>query len=97
MMTNFQKLTALAFAYYDSQKPIESLNPDQKSQLIRYLIKKLKKLNIKFYFDLSKPPSFVEFFSYMFYFQGAVLGPLCFYNDYIEFVNGNNYLKHQVL
>lgn len=36
MMVITQKLTSLAFAYYDGMRPEEKLNADQKSQAIRY-------------------------------------------------------------
>ena len=41
-------------------------------------------------------PSIKEFLSYIFNFQGIILGPMCYYRDYIEFINGNNILKGQV-
>lgn len=41
MMIATQKLTSLAFAFYDGSKPIDSLNEDQKSQFITYKIKYL--------------------------------------------------------
>jgi hypothetical protein len=34
-MISTQKLTSLAFAYYDGMRPEEKLNEDQKSQVIR--------------------------------------------------------------
>jgi lysophospholipid acyltransferase 1/2 len=70
-----QKLTSLAFAYYDGIKPVEMLTPDQKSQAIKKL------------------PHFLEFTSYIFNFQGMLCGPLCFYEDYIEFIHGTNITK----
>ena len=76
-MVSTQKLTALAFAYYDGMRSIENLSADQRTQLIK------------------KCPSFIEFMGYIFNFQGVVVGPMCFYQDYIDFINGNNILKHQ--
>jgi len=38
-------------------------------------------------------PSLVEFYSYMFYFHGIMVGPLCFYADYKRFVEGKNYRR----
>ncbi|CAF0713088.1 unnamed protein product [Brachionus calyciflorus] len=75
LMITTQKLTLLAFSYYDSQKPIESLTHDQKL----YLIDKL--------------PNFLEFLSYIFNFQGIIIGPSCNYRDYINFINGNSFIK----
>lgn len=37
MMVATQKLTSLAFAFYDGMRRLEDLNEDQKSQAIRYL------------------------------------------------------------
>ncbi len=42
-------------------------------------------------------PSLIEFLSYIFNFQGIIVGPLCFYNDYIDFITGNNILKKRVI
>ena len=41
MMISTQKLTSLAFAYYDGLKPAEQLSEDQKTQVIRYLKSKM--------------------------------------------------------
>lgn len=38
-------------------------------------------------------PHIIEFLSYVFNFQGIIVGPLCYYQDYIDFINGNNILK----
>lgn len=38
-------------------------------------------------------PHIIEFLSYVFNFQGVICGPLCFYQDYIDFIDGNNILK----
>jgi hypothetical protein len=43
-----------------------------------------------------KKPTFIEFTSYMFNFQGVLIGPLVMYNDYIDFITGDSYKKHQV-
>lgn len=39
-------------------------------------------------------PTALEYFSYMLHFQGLMAGPLVFYKDYIEFIEGKNFLKH---
>lgn len=39
-------------------------------------------------------PTALEFFSYVLHFQGLMAGPLVFYKDYIEFIEGKNFLKH---
>lgn len=38
-------------------------------------------------------PSALEYFSYVWHFQSLMAGPLVFYKDYIEFVEGYNLLK----
>lgn len=41
-------------------------------------------------------PSVVEFLGYVFNFQLVLIGPLVFYNDYKDFITGENILKSQV-
>ncbi len=48
------------------------------------------------FFRNRNPPSFVEFFGYMFSFQSILAGPLCFYKDHIDFMTGSNLIKYQV-
>lgn len=36
----------------------------------------------------------LEYFSYMFHFQSLMCGPLIFYNDYIDFVEGKQYQRY---
>ena len=40
-------------------------------------------------------PHIIEFLSYIFNFQGIIVGPLSFYQDYIDFITGNNIIKHE--
>ncbi|XP_055526794.1 lysophospholipid acyltransferase 6 isoform X2 [Wyeomyia smithii] len=42
---------------------------------------------------IRKLPSALEFFSYTLHFQGLMAGPLVFYKDYIEFIEGYHILK----
>ncbi|CAG0883003.1 unnamed protein product [Darwinula stevensoni] len=46
---------------------------------------------------VKRIPSILEYFSYCFNFQGILAGPFVFYNDYAEFVTGQNLKggKHQ--
>ncbi|CAF0779940.1 unnamed protein product [Rotaria sordida] len=88
LMINTQKLTALAFAFYDGyrsqqrakrrrpddDKDCSPLNDDQEQQKI---------------VDIPHP---IEFLSYVFYFHGICVGPLCFYKDYIDYIEGRNLL-----
>ncbi|XP_055320528.1 lysophospholipid acyltransferase 6 isoform X2 [Sitodiplosis mosellana] len=39
-------------------------------------------------------PTALEFFSYSLHFQGLMAGPLVFYKDYIDFIEGTSFLKH---
>lgn len=39
-------------------------------------------------------PTALEFFSYVLHFQGLMAGPLVFYKDYIDFIEGTAFLKH---
>lgn len=43
---------------------------------------------------VRKLPSTLEFFSYVWHFQGLMAGPLVMYRDYTEFIDGTNILKH---
>ncbi|XP_064547798.1 lysophospholipid acyltransferase 6 isoform X2 [Drosophila montana] len=45
------------------------------------------------YHAIRKMPTALEFFSYVWHFQSLMAGPLVFYKDYIEFVEGYNLLK----
>jgi len=45
------------------------------------------------YYAIQQIPTALEYFSYMFQFQTLMAGPLVFYRDYIEFINGTNLLK----
>ncbi len=88
LMINTQKLTALAFAFFDGYRSKEraklrrpdddkdnsALSEDQEQQKI---------------IDRPKP---VEYLSYIFYFHGICVGPLCFYKDYLDYIEGRNLL-----
>lgn len=87
-MINTQKLTALAFAFYDGyrskqhslrRRPDEdqdhsALSEDQEKQKV---------------IDLPNP---IVYISYIFYFHGIIVGPLCFFKDYCDFIEGRNLL-----
>lgn len=96
-----QKLTALGFAFHDGAKRDEELSPDQRSQAVKY-IHNLKYccslLTIFIYYNKINrdSPHIIEFLSYVFNFQGVVCGPLVYYQDYINFIDGNNILKKKV-
>lgn len=48
------------------------------------------------YHAVYKMPTALEYFSYVFNFQSLLAGPLVFYKDYIEFIEGYNLLKRPV-
>jgi lysophospholipid acyltransferase 1/2 len=41
-------------------------------------------------------PHIIQFLSYCFNFQGVVVGPLCYYEDYINYIDGSNITKKEV-
>ncbi|RWS04110.1 lysophospholipid acyltransferase 2-like protein [Dinothrombium tinctorium] len=45
-------------------------------------------------YSVRKIPSLLEFLSYIFQFQSLMCGPLVYYNDYIEFIEGKNFARH---
>ncbi|KAJ8967560.1 hypothetical protein NQ314_002877 [Rhamnusium bicolor] len=46
-------------------------------------------------FAVYKTPSFLEYFSYTLMFPSVMAGPVIFYNDYIDFIEGKSYCKIQ--
>ena len=42
-------------------------------------------------FHFRRLPNPLVYLSYIFYFQGILVGPLCFYADYIAFIEGSNF------
>ena len=77
MMILTQKLTYLAFSYYDSSRPVESLTKFQKTYVLEEL------------------PSVLDTASYIFNFQSAIIGPSCLYQDYKEYITGENVKKYK--
>lgn len=45
-------------------------------------------------YAVKKNPSLLEYFSYLLTFQTLMCGPLVYYNDYIQFITGENFEKH---
>jgi lysophospholipid acyltransferase 1/2 len=88
LMINTQKLTALAFAFYDgyrSKQRAKLRRPDEDKEhsALSEDQEKQKIVNI---------PTPIEFLSYIFYFHGIIVGPLCFFKDYCDFIDGQNLL-----
>lgn len=46
------------------------------------------------YHAVQKLPSALEYFSFVLHFEGLLTGPMVFYKDYIEFIEGYHILKH---
>jgi hypothetical protein len=95
-MITTQKITSLGFAYYDGSKL--QLSEDQQRKAVRYETltqSETHQLECFLWFERDRP-SPMEFFGYLLNFQTLLTGPLCFYNDYIEFINGQNITKHRV-
>ena len=88
LMINTQKLTALAFAFYDGYRSKERAKlrqPDVKKEFF-VLNDDQEKQKIV---DIPDP---LEYLSYIFYFHGICVGPLCFFKDYRDFIEGRNLL-----
>ncbi|KAK6167339.1 hypothetical protein SNE40_021393 [Patella caerulea] len=45
---------------------------------------------------IRKMPSFLTFYSYVFYFHGIMCGPLCFFSDFISFMEGRNFSEAKI-
>lgn len=88
LMINTQKLTALAFAFFDGYRSTQRAKlrrPDEDKQNSALSEDQEKQ-------KITALPSPIEFLSYIFYFHGIIVGPLCFFKDYIDFIDGSNLL-----
>lgn len=88
LMINTQKLTALGFAFYDGYRSkqrakLQRPDDDKRNPPLNEDQEKQK---------ITVLPSPVEFLSYIFYFHGIIVGPLCFFKDYIDFIDGTSLL-----
>ncbi|XP_077978253.1 lysophospholipid acyltransferase 6-like [Glandiceps talaboti] len=41
-------------------------------------------------------PSIIEYYSYIFHFQTFIVGPFCFYTDYIDFIEGKHLIPYKI-
>lgn len=48
------------------------------------------------YYAIEKVPTVLEYYSYLLHFQTLMAGPMVFYRDYMDFITGQNFLKHSV-
>lgn len=46
------------------------------------------------FYAVRKLPTALEYFAYVLHFQGLMAGPMVVYQDYMEFIEGTNMLKH---
>ena len=87
-MINTQKLTALAFSFYDgfrSKQRAKRRRPDEDGEYEALTADQDQQKVL----DIPHP---IEFLSYVFYFHGICVGPLCFYKDYLDYIEGRNIL-----
>lgn len=87
-MINTQKLTAFAFAFYDGYRSTQRAKrrrPDDDNDTPALSEDQEKQ-------KITEIPSPIEYLSYIFYFHGICVGPLCFYKDYRDFIDGRNLL-----
>ena len=85
-MINTQKLTALAFSFFDgfrSKQRAKRRRPDEDGEYEALTDDQDKQKVL----ELPHP---IEFLSYVFYFHGICVGPLCFYKDYLDYIEGRN-------
>ena len=81
-MINTQKLTALGFAFYDGYRSKRSSANDNGRDSKLNADQEKQKVT-----DLPSP---IEYLSYIFYFHGICVGPLCFFKDYMNYIDGSN-------
>ncbi|KAL7048891.1 hypothetical protein ACKWTF_003517 [Chironomus riparius] len=81
LMIITQKVTSLAFSIHDGFVATENKKELSKNQQ---------------YHMIDKIPSPLEYFSYVLNFQSLMAGPLVFYRDYIDFVEGCNFKSHTI-
>lgn len=85
MMIIVQKVTTLAFSLHDGRVKLQSgerLTDTQTREAIVYVT------FIYYKYDFSEIPTILEFFSYTMNYMGMMCGPLCFFADYIAFIDG---------
>lgn len=88
LMINTQKLTALAFSFFDGyryQQRAKRRRPDDDTEFEALTDDQDKQ-------KITEIPHPIEYLSYIFYFHGICVGPLCFYRDYIDYIDGRNLL-----
>jgi hypothetical protein len=104
MMIFAQKLTYVAFSFHDGIRQTESLTVFQKAYALKFEAfldeatkpKVLSKLILDHFDCLRNLPSLLEFSSYVFNFQSVIVGPSYLYQDYQDFITGENITKHKV-
>lgn len=77
LMVITQKVTSLAYNIHDGLSRKECDSDLTENQK---------------YYMVRKMPSALEYFSYVLHFQALMAGPILFYVDYINFIDGTNLL-----
>ena len=104
LMIITQKVTSLAFSIHDGftreQKVILYFCNFFIFVFIKHfcfiiMIKKKDMTKAQQYHAVEKLPSALEYFSYVLHFQGVMAGPMVFYKDYIDFIEGYNLLQNR--
>nr|XP_018903556.1 PREDICTED: lysophospholipid acyltransferase 1 [Bemisia tabaci] len=112
LMVAVQKLTSLAFILHDnihikknvsdSNNHIKKNGSESNNHIKKNgsennnLIKKNGSESNKVTCKITSVPSLLEFYGYMFNFQTLMVGPLVFFDDHMEWVNGENFTKHKL-
>ncbi|XP_074656765.1 membrane-bound glycerophospholipid O-acyltransferase 2-like [Tubulanus polymorphus] len=73
LMVTTMKLTSLAFALKDGMQSKEAFSQLNVEQKRR---------------AVDKLPNLLTYFSYLLYFHGMLVGPFCFFDDYIVYIEG---------
>ena len=84
-MVLVQKVTTVAFGLHDGAYRAKRIAAEQSSE------DKLTE-DQKFH-SIAEVPSLLEYSAYVFNFQTVICGPLVFYADFVEFVDGGKLRK----
>ncbi|KAK8768857.1 lysophospholipid acyltransferase 6 [Amblyomma americanum] len=80
LMVATQKVTSIAFNLHDGLS--------EKRDIILHPEQRRQMI--------SRLPSPLEFYSYILHYQTLMCGPLVFFNDYLDFIRGRQFLRHSV-
>lgn len=80
LMVATQKVTSIAFNLHDGLS--------EKKDVILHPEQRRQMI--------SRMPSPLEFYSYVLHYHTLMCGPLVFFNDYVDFIRGRQFLRHSV-